>query len=102
MSSKNSSLLQVSQEIDVDELIEKRKLNPNEPEITNTTTSVNSDVAPASNSKKVVDLDRQPTKDWDDDMPLGPGHHSADPFAPREGKTLVWKNVNMTLVRFFF
>lgn len=22
-----------------------------------------------------------------------------DPFAPREGKTLVWKNVNMTLVR---
>ena len=25
------------------------------------------------------------------------GH--TDPFAPREGKTLVWKNVNMTLVR---
>lgn len=22
-----------------------------------------------------------------------------DPFAPREGKTLVWKNVNMILVR---
>ena len=22
-----------------------------------------------------------------------------DPFAPREGKTLAWKNVNMTLVR---
>jgi hypothetical protein len=22
-----------------------------------------------------------------------------DPFAPREGKTLTWKNVNMTLVR---
>jgi hypothetical protein len=22
-----------------------------------------------------------------------------DPFAPREGKTLLWKNVNMTLVR---
>lgn len=25
---------------------------------------------------------------------------SDDPFAPREGKTLLWKNVNMTLVRF--
>jgi hypothetical protein len=24
---------------------------------------------------------------------------SADPFAPREGKTLTWKNINMTLVR---
>ena len=24
---------------------------------------------------------------------------SDDPFAPREGKTLLWKNVNMTLVR---
>ena len=24
---------------------------------------------------------------------------SADPFAPREGKTLTWRNVNMTLVR---
>jgi hypothetical protein len=23
---------------------------------------------------------------------------SDDPFAPREGKTLLWKNVNMTLV----
>jgi hypothetical protein len=22
-----------------------------------------------------------------------------DPFAPREGKTLIWKDVNMTLVR---
>lgn len=25
-------------------------------------------------------------------------HHSTDPFAYREGKTLVWRNVNMTLV----
>lgn len=25
--------------------------------------------------------------------------HHTDPFAFREGKTLVWKNVNMTLVR---
>lgn len=25
-----------------------------------------------------------------------------DPFAPREGKTLAWKNVNMTLVRLYF
>ena len=24
--------------------------------------------------------------------------HHTDPFAPREGKTLTWKNVNMTLV----
>lgn len=24
---------------------------------------------------------------------------SDDPFAPREGKTLLWRNVNMTLVR---
>lgn len=24
---------------------------------------------------------------------------SDDPFAPREGKTLLWSNINMTLVR---
>jgi hypothetical protein len=27
-----------------------------------------------------------------------PSQHT-DPFAPREGKTLVWKDINMTLVR---
>jgi hypothetical protein len=27
---------------------------------------------------------------------------SDDPFAPREGKTLTWKNVNMTLVSCLF
>jgi len=31
-------------------------------------------------------------------LPTTKGHHTADPFAPRDGKTLVWKNVNMTLV----
>ena len=25
-------------------------------------------------------------------------HHHSDPFAPRDGKTLLWKNVNMKLV----
>ena len=25
-----------------------------------------------------------------------------DPFAPREGRTLCWRNINMTLVRFLF
>ena len=33
------------------------------------------------------------------DLPHTQGHHTADPFAPREGKTLVWRDVNMTLVR---
>jgi len=30
-----------------------------------------------------------------------PSRHQ-DPFAVREGKTLVWKDVNMTLVRFLY
>jgi hypothetical protein len=53
-------------------------------------------------------------EDWDDDVEGGtPGRSnreyitrttsalavSADPFAAREGKTLIWRNINMTLVR---
>jgi hypothetical protein len=34
-----------------------------------------------------------------DDYPHTQGHHTANPFAPREGKTLLWRDVNMTLVR---
>jgi hypothetical protein len=40
------------------------------------------------------------SKTYDDkDFPHTQGHHTANPFAPREGKTLVWRDVNMTLVR---
>lgn len=82
----------VSDEIDVDELIEQ-KHRPYDPE---------NPPAPATSSyngvSKSVDVEKGGQKKWDDDMPMGPGHHSADPFAPREGKTLIWRDVNMTLV----
>ena len=87
----------ITGEIDVDDVIEQLR-NGKVPETqaaTHSNTGVNDMV------KKYVDNDENPPPQhqWDDDMPMGPGHHSADPFAPREGKTLVWKDVNMTLVR---
>jgi hypothetical protein len=36
-------------------------------------------------------------KDIESELSM-PDRHT-DPFAQREGKTLVWRNVNMTLVR---
>jgi hypothetical protein len=34
------------------------------------------------------------------DMEVGAYGSSDDPFGKRDGKTLMWKNINMTLVRF--
>jgi len=84
-------------EIDVDELIEKNQhRTTSEEDVTNTNTSdSSSDLDKATQ----VENDKKKKKNLDDiDMPKRPGHHSTDPFAPREGKTLVWKDVNMTLV----
>lgn len=80
-------------EIDVDELIEQKHRSFYDPEKA---------PAPSTSSytavSKSVDVEKGYQKKLDDDMPIGPGHHSANPFAPREGKTLIWRDVNMTLV----
>jgi hypothetical protein len=89
-------------EIDVDQLIEERK--------NGTYKDPEDQLSPApapllSNNgvNKIPGTEKQPEQhQWDNDLPVGPGHHSADPFAPREGKTLVWKDVNMTLVCYLF
>ena len=49
----------------------------------------------------LVDVDAEVEKGVDPTPPVAislPSIHT-DPFATREGKTLTWKNINMTLVR---
>jgi hypothetical protein len=55
----------------------------------------------------VIENSTSETHDDDDDDSIGgqtyinPGHRAMnDPFEAREGKTLSWRNVNMTLVRY--
>ena len=45
----------------------------------------------------VDDLSMADIEEWKS-APMTATHHSADPFARREGKTLLWKDVNMILV----
>ena len=71
-------------EVDVDDDIEAFSDSPPTPASYSTTKKVESSAYAAPKY---------------DDMPMTAGHHTADPFAPREGKTLVWRDVNMTLVR---
>ena len=83
------------EEIDVDELIAKIAAGDYDVE------AMSRSPAPAPvvpTAPKQAEPVYSPHK-HDDNLPVTAGHHTADPFAPREGKTLVWRNVNMTLVR---
>jgi hypothetical protein len=53
--------------------------------------------APAARAQAADLYDSKPYED--DEFPHTQRHHTANPFAPREGKTLLWRDVNMTLVR---
>lgn len=86
----------VNEEIDVDELIEQQKNHREEAENRPNPKVAEDDLeAPV---RKVIEPVHHHTYDAGE-LPTTKGHHTADPFAPREGKTLVWRDVNMTLVR---
>ena len=95
----------MNEEIDVDELIADQKRHREEAEARPGVVDV--DDLEAASAVKVVSSSSSPapsptlhTTTYDaDELPVTKGHHTADPFAPREGKTLVWRDVNMTLVR---
>lgn len=55
------------------------------------------DLEDPGSKMKSVDLEKERVDTLDKKMSRLDTH--ADPFAPREGKALVWKDVNMTLVR---
>jgi len=89
-------------EIDVDALIEHRndpdwapaKKTPPAPAFAETTQTY-SNINNYTNGVSVP----PPIHTYEEgELPMTKGHHTADPFAPREGKTLVWRDVNMTLV----
>lgn len=94
----------MAEEIDVDELIEQRSkaslnVNPADLEAFAPALTPAKQVAPSA--PKVEEPNYVTAFKYDDaSMPMTAGHHTADPFAPREGKTLVWRDVNMTLVRY--
>ncbi|CAB9512460.1 Putative white-brown complex homolog protein 30 [Seminavis robusta] len=85
-------------EVDVDALMEAMEAEAvskkaPEPAVSK---SVRSEEVPVAKAQ-AVGLYDSAKKSHEDDMPHTAGHHTADPFAPREGKTLVWRDVNMTL-----
>ena len=89
----------LNEEIDVDELIERQKNHREEAKNRPAPPkSVDVDDLEAPVTRKVVEPVQHHTYDAGE-LPMTKGHHTADPFAPREGKTLVWRDVNMTLVR---
>ena len=49
-----------------------------------------------ANEDTDVEMDKEPASSYNRKVSTLDSH--ADPFAPRDGKTLVWKDVNMTLV----
>jgi hypothetical protein len=53
-------------------------------------------MAPVDVTEEEVDIEKEPVKSLNRNESKLDQH--ADPFAPRDGKTLVWRNVNMTLV----
>jgi hypothetical protein len=95
-------------EVDVDALIEQRRLSlTQDVEAQNTAApspppmAVHKEISQSQNSLPTATAQViQSEHVYDEEMPMTPGHHHADPFAPREGKTLLWKDVNMTLVSF--
>ena len=89
-------------EIDVDQMIENRMRQRERGDVEDPSPSPSPAPAPAPIKLYYPKAVEEPaaSKYDDGDMPHTAGHHTADPFAPREGKTLVWRDVNMTLVRY--
>ena len=100
MTTVNSNIQDI---IDVDELIESQRGERSRGAATN---DVESPPVPKQEEVKAVppsweSVPKTPIHEYaEGDLPMTKGHHTADPFAPREGKTLVWRDVNMTLVCF--
>lgn len=97
-------------EIDVDELIDRQheaRTHPTTTTTTHTTTtttaadvenpSIITDAPVRNNDQEIVSAAPEKHTYGEGELPITKGHHTADPFAPREGKTLVWRDVNMTL-----